>query len=78
MINIDAFAPPPDGQIKFYFNRLHKRACAFNIMELKSPDIDITDLSVSNYIHGSKSTDFIKPQESIENLEAQQSGESHI
>lgn len=44
-------------------------------MELKSPDIDITDLSVGNYIHGSKSTDFIKPQESIENLEAQQSGE---
>lgn len=41
-------------------------------MELKSPDIDITDLSVGTYIAGSKSTDFIKPQGSIENLESQQ------
>lgn len=43
-------------------------------MELKTPDIDVTDLTVSSYIPGSKSTDYIKPQESIENLEAQQHG----
>lgn len=45
-------------------------------MELKSPDMDVTDLNVGTYIHDSKSTDFIKPQESIDNLEAaaQQNG----
>ena len=40
-------------------------------MELTKSDINVTDLS-GNYIHSSKSTDFIKPQDSMDNLESQQ------
>lgn len=39
---------------------------------------DLTTVTSESYIPGSKSTDFIKPKDSSNNLEAQNQGKIHI
>lgn len=45
-------------------------------MDLKHTT-DLTTVASESYIPGSKSTDFIKPKDSSNNLEAQNQGENH-
>lgn len=46
-------------------------------MDLKH-STDLTTVTSEAYIHGSKSTDFIKPKDSSNNLEAQHQGKNYI